>query len=552
MVLSPADVFGHQIQLRGGDVEAVRARITDLDIVLLRPVHRDLEDTGKPADAVVLVDHQVPYGQVRARADALPVGHGLPALSRADGRRHDLGISEYRKPCLGALQSSREAPHRHAAAPGGRQRTVGEAPDRRQSVFFQRGEQHVRPPLIGREDRHPVVLGQIMPHVAERRLQTAPVGGELPDICAEDAPGLQGIAPGGKSVRHHHREILQSGAGVLPGQHICLCLAHGNCGLGEKAHIVPERVGQLPGPLGTAVGGVHEHKGVRGKVVQGGHIFLKHPGQVPVRPGELRALREPLRVPAQPPDGVLPVAAAADQPHPALQHGGQGAGVGRQSLPARQHPKGVDGLAAALGVRVEKAHGVDLVAPELGPDGPLGSGGIYVQNAAPAGKLAGPLHHLASAVAAAKQRRLQGLGPGALPHPHGEGGTLQALGGQRPLQQPRHSDHCGVGPLQEGVQSGEPPLLVLTGYRLRVVEYHVPAREHHRRPAQQGRQISGQGPGGGVVRADHRQRPARAFAQHGLAYGPHGAPHLGDQGRQTALLCPQGEGVQGGCFRQRF
>ena len=73
-VLAAADVLAHQIQLGGGDVQHVRPGIGDLHIVLLHPVGGHLHHAGIPADAVVLVHHQVAHGQVGVRLQLLAVG----------------------------------------------------------------------------------------------------------------------------------------------------------------------------------------------------------------------------------------------------------------------------------------------------------------------------------------------------------------------------------------------------------------------------------------------------------------------------------------------
>lgn len=59
-----ADVFAHQIQLGGGDKQGVAALIGDFDIVLDRAVHLDLLHGHEPANAVILVNHQIAGGQV--------------------------------------------------------------------------------------------------------------------------------------------------------------------------------------------------------------------------------------------------------------------------------------------------------------------------------------------------------------------------------------------------------------------------------------------------------------------------------------------------------
>ena len=78
-----ADVFAHQIQLGGGDKQGVAALIGDFDIVLDRAVHLDLLHGHEPANAVILVNHQIAGGQVGEGIQLLAVSgagffRGLP------------------------------------------------------------------------------------------------------------------------------------------------------------------------------------------------------------------------------------------------------------------------------------------------------------------------------------------------------------------------------------------------------------------------------------------------------------------------------------------
>ena len=85
----------------------------------------------------------------------------------------------------------------------------------------------------------------------------------------------------------------------------------------------------------------------------------------------------------------------------------------------------VDVLAAALGIRVKKAHGVQLVPKEFRPDGHFPGRGKNIHNAAPDGELPRALHQAAPAVAGIGETSDQGI-DGVFPaHLQGEGGFQQ-------------------------------------------------------------------------------------------------------------------------------
>jgi hypothetical protein len=59
-----ADVFRHHVELRGGDIQAVVARVADLDIVLIHAVDAHALDARKAADAVVDMHDEIAGGEV--------------------------------------------------------------------------------------------------------------------------------------------------------------------------------------------------------------------------------------------------------------------------------------------------------------------------------------------------------------------------------------------------------------------------------------------------------------------------------------------------------
>ena len=74
VILARADVFRHHIELRSGDIETVRPRVADLDIILHRPVHGHLHDAGEAADAVHVVHDEIADREIGIGLDGLAVG----------------------------------------------------------------------------------------------------------------------------------------------------------------------------------------------------------------------------------------------------------------------------------------------------------------------------------------------------------------------------------------------------------------------------------------------------------------------------------------------
>ena len=101
-VFSSPDILGDQVQLGGGDIQHVRPGVGDLHIVLLDTVGRHLHHAHIPAYPVVLVDHQIPGGQIRIGLQLLPVGGllfdragallGSAGLALGDDRQLQPGI----------------------------------------------------------------------------------------------------------------------------------------------------------------------------------------------------------------------------------------------------------------------------------------------------------------------------------------------------------------------------------------------------------------------------------------------------------------------------
>ena len=120
-----------------------------------------------------------------------------------------------------------------------------------------------------------------------------------------------------------------------------------------------------------------------------------------------------------------------------------------QRLRAGQKHRPVQVFCAPLGGRVEGAHGVHFVTPELGPDGGVHGGGEHVQDAAPQGKLAGTLHLLAAGIAGGSETGGQVVEINLLAGGQLQGGLFEDIGRQGALLEGLHRGH----------QAGQLPLL---------------------------------------------------------------------------------------------
>ena len=72
-ILAGADILADKIKLRGRDVQAVRALIGDLDVILRHAADLQLLHADVAADAVVLVDDEVPGREVGERIELFAV-----------------------------------------------------------------------------------------------------------------------------------------------------------------------------------------------------------------------------------------------------------------------------------------------------------------------------------------------------------------------------------------------------------------------------------------------------------------------------------------------
>ena len=407
-ILAAADVLAHQIELCGGHIEGVRPGVGNFHIVLLDAVHRHLHHALVPADAVVLMDHQIPHGEVGVGPQLLPVRDGLVFFLLSRG---GLPLGEHGKFSPRVLRPGGEPPHRDDRLAGRRQVVEGKVHRRPELLLPQQGLQVQRPLLAGHQHHRGKALVHIVAQIRDRRLQAGAVAGELLCQDVNEGPGPPGVAGPHEGVQIGHRPLLQHPAellkapgkdGQLPRQGAAL---HQDLGVLSELPGVIFRTLRHPGTLGEEDGRV-----LREVVRRRGELGVDE-GQVAVHGRKGHVLLQPLPVLLQGLQelGVVPPALfypGNEAVHPFQQAGeAPGRKLG-QHLGGGQNLSLPDVVRPPLGGHVEEAHGVHLVAEELHPDGRALRGGEEVQNAAPQSELAHALHLVAPGV----PRGCQGLG----------------------------------------------------------------------------------------------------------------------------------------------
>ena len=281
----------------------------------------------------------------------------------------------------------------------------------------------------------------------------------------------------------------------------------------------------LGGLLEVSMVAVENH-GVRREIVGGAGEFGVDQGHIAVPGGEGQAAAEPLQVGFQGLEQGLVWRLAALLPrNPLLQAGSQTGRAlrveARQGLRHRQDGDGFDIFGAALGHRVEIAHGVHLVAEELYPDRAAGGGRKDVENAAAQGKLAGALHQRAAGIAQGRQPVGQFLHRAGFGEGQGDSGIQQRLFRDRP-----HGQGLEGGDLDgrlsggEAVELAQPLLLPAAGDGGGVVEGQVPGGQDGDILAQEAVERLLHGAGGHVVLAEHQGGTACVPVQSGDEVGP--------------------------------
>ncbi len=174
-----------------------------------------------------------------------------------------------------------------------------------------------------------------------------------------------------------------------------------------------------------------------------------------------------------------------------------------------------------LGPRIKDPQSVHLIPEKLSPHRGLHSWGVHIQDAAPEGKLARPLHLLAADIARLRQVGGQLLQISGLSHLQNRAGALQRLRREGALEQGLHSGHqTGDLPPGQTVEEAETPVLPLSGDRGDVVEQKGPGGQHRDLPACEEGQVSSHPLRLPLVGAHHHHRAAALLPQAGGEVGP--------------------------------
>ena len=475
-----ADVLAHQVQGRGGDVEAVSSGIGDLDIVLLHPVHGHLPDALKAADAVVDVDHQVPGGQVGVAEELLPVvlPAGLGGRPASGGGGGELSLGEHRQVQLRVLRTGGEGPHGDTDLPRGGHGPAVEVQGRRQVPALQHPLHVPAPALASAEKQHGKISLPVVLQVSGGGINAPPVGAQLFGVHRQERLGRQGIPGGGQGLHHAHRETLQ---GLQP-----LALRE------EQARQVPVL---LP------------------RRQEGFRILLGLPEDV------FHPLGHPPRL-AQAEKCVRRQAVEAGRQSRL-----------RQKLRRGQEEGAVQVFRPALGGGVEGAQGVDLIVEELAPHRLLHEGGEHVQDAPPQGELPHALYLVRPGVPGGGEAAGQVREVAPLPHFQRNSRPLEGIRGAGLLQEALRRTHQHQGPLllPQPAEGPDPAQLPLPGDDRPRPHEELPGKEPQGAHPQQGLQVLRQAHRVPLVVADHHQGTPRPLRQR--------RPHLGAVDAPQARHC---------------
>ena len=246
-------------------------------------------------------------------------------------------------------------------------------------------------------------------------------------------------------------------------------------------------------------------------------------------------------------------------PCAAVGHGGKllahalASSVGKRDkrLGSRQHTAAFDCLGAALGVDIEKAHGVNVVAPEFDAHGLLVHGREEIQNAATACVLSRTLDLLASFVAAANERTLYLIGRILAAVNYLKCSAAQSLDRQGALQKRRDGRNGYLTfATAQSIKRRYALLLDLTGSRQRGIKGKVTGIQHSGLFARHGLKITGEAVGRRLIRTHDKKRHLKPLIKRRCEVCPMHRRKPRNERRKSTALEQIGEG--GGFLVQKY
>ena len=552
-IFARADVFAHKVELRRRDIERVRSGVADLDIVLHRTVDRHLHNARKAADAVIFVHDEVADGKVGVGVDLFAVRLFFVLCAPQTGRS-DLRVREDGEPCIRKLDARRETARRDEALPRLRQRIRVLGRRGVDAVPVKKLAQNTRPAHIARQHDHAVAEVLIVRNIVRSGLAAAAVGGQLLCRQAHERAHLDGAAAELQTIGQY------DGPGLDPAHHVGKRLIESFRARGHRAaaHEQGDVLAQLRGvflrALGAACRLVNQHGRLRREIVQRRGKRVVHEAHIPVGRRKHAVIAELFPVGTQGLGELLcrvVVFFRGGASGELLQLFAQRGAAARiqwgQRLRRRQDAAAFQRLGAPLALRVKKAHGVHVIAPELHTHRLRIRRGEKVQNAAAARKLARPLHLCRAQIAAAQQRILGVLGRERRAVADLKGRLQQFFLRHGALQQTRdRAHHSRRRPGSERVKRAQALLLRLARDALDRVKRIVARRQQRHVLPQQGGEVFLKQLGRRLVRTHGQHRRIELRVHRRRQQRPRARRQTRNARRKPPALQQCREG---GCFR---
>ena len=520
-VLRGADVFAHQVQSGGGHIEKVGACKGDLQIIPGDSVALDALHAHEAADAVVLVNHIIPRGQIAEGFDPVTVA-GLFPGSAVPPPLENGPVAQDGQGDGGILHPGGQRPFQQTHMIP--LRKIGGVGD----IVFRQKPGHVLQSLgAASEDAHLIAQRKVGADISQSGFQTAAVRGQLFDRQRENGVGRQSAGGGEERVHGHQTQAFQ------PGQSLLKAEGEGAVG-GDQAslfqktcHILADPEGKTAPPFPQSGSIVQNHQGVFRQIVQGGGQAGIDQGQIPVTGREQSLLFQPFGVLFQVfPQGRRGVFVPGQLQKLLGQRFLSSFIQLGQGLPGRKDQGFFHILQPSLALRVKFPQGIHGVSEKFRTHRQSGPGGENVHNAAAHRKLAASLHRKATGIACGHQGLFQLFQGHFFVQFQGDGRLFQGFGRDAGHHQSfdgcRHHRMLSMG---KGIKGLQALVFVVPGGTFHIVEHiFPPGQQGHGQAGQMGK-IPGQPPGAFFISADHHHRPSGVFLQGG---GKMGLVHRGD------------------------